>query len=178
MFVTIFIIVFGLVTFSWLHILNWIFALIVLIVLVYGVYYLLVTMRHHESFSALPRLKELVAMDPIVFKHTIFDLFKEHGYVGKLAMPSSDNVVDMWMHKDGIQYAIQVQHRSPRMSIREKHVRNFYEYILHFKNTVGIIVTTSDFTKVVYYWDRPRAHRLQLIPGRKLVRIMSGFESL
>jgi len=173
---SILLVVFALITFAWLHLLPIVFGVLVLIGLVYIVYYVLVKQHHYRQFFADPYLAPLYKADAHSVKKYIYDSFIGHGYTGKMEH-TTDELIDMWLSKDGITYALHFQHRLPRNYVREQRVKKFYRTIRPMPGVHGIIVTTSEFTNQAYYWGNQRKNRLKMIAGKDLAKMMAGVKN-
>jgi len=167
-------VLFGLMTFAWLGILLWVFLILIVIVLIYLCYYFLVKNRVKSTFTPVPYLRNLRQMEPIICKEYVFNLFTQHGYSGRILRVSEDDLIDMWLYKDGINYAVHFQHRFARMHVREKKVKKFFADVARYENVIGIIVTTTEFTNQARHWASGRGKKLRLVSGKKLARVIAG----
>jgi len=173
---SILLVVFALITFAWLNLLPVVFGIFVLGSLVYGTYYLLVKRHHYSQFLTDPYLTPLYNLDPGTAKQYVYDSFIAHGYTGNMEH-TTDGMIDMWLSKNGVTYAVHFQQRAPRDYVREERVKKFYRTIRPMPGVHGILVTTTKFTNQAYYWGKQRKKRLNMIAGKDLARMLAGIEN-
>ncbi len=155
------------------NIFKWILVLGIFAGVGYGLWYTLSRKKKTQHINFTPHLAHMRAMDPFDFEHYVAEIFKKYGFRAKPTVSVGDHGIDIWMYKDGVDYAVQVKRYQEKNTVGEKEVRDFYGSFVDYRNTVGWFVTTSDFTKQAYTWAQQRK-RLRLIPGEELSKIIAG----
>lgn len=134
----------------------------------------------HEAL-ALEILDRLFEMNPLRFERLILDLLKAMGYgAGTLAShhltrASGDNGIDGIIHEDALgldAVYIQAKRYAADNRVSRPAIQQFIGSLSGEGATKGVFVTTSDFSKDARDYLKKVTHRVVLINGTELARLM------
>jgi restriction system protein len=126
-------------------------------------------------------LDRLHAMHPVRFERLILDLLKAMGYgagtFGKheLTKTSGDGGIDGIIHEDALgldAVYIQAKRYQAETKVGRPAIQQFIGSLTGEGATKGVFVTTSDFSAEAHGYLAKVQHRVKLIGGRELARLM------
>jgi restriction system protein len=126
-------------------------------------------------------LDRLQSMHPIRFERLILDLLKAMGYgagtFGKHEMTkaSGDGGIDGIIHEDALgldAVYIQAKRYQAETKVGRPAIQQFIGSLTGEGATKGVFVTTSDFSAEAHGYLAKVQHRVKLIGGRELARLM------
>lgn len=138
---------------------------------------------HRELDAALEEnlLRQLYDMHPVRFERLILDLLKAMGYgagsFGKHEMTktSGDGGIDGIIHEDALgldAVYIQAKRYQAETKVGRPAIQQFIGSLTGEGATKGVFVTTSDFSAEARGYLAKVQHRVVLIGGRELARLM------
>jgi restriction system protein len=138
---------------------------------------------HREAMQKLENeiLKYVYAQSPAFFEHMIIDLLLAMGYANRKRDltqhigRSHDGGVDGIISQDllGLDIILlQAKRLKPGKSVSSSQARDFIGTLETKKATKGIFVTTGDFSSFAKSAIDRVSHRVRLINGRELARLM------
>lgn len=133
-------------------------------------------MRVEESVKS-ELLNKLKRLDPYLFEKVVLRLLKEMGYGEFIETPKSgDYGIDGVINEDklGLDKIYIQAKRFTEGKVREKDIRNFIGAMSGDTNK-GVFVTTSEFDKQAVEKAKNAHHKIILIDGNKLVKLMHEF---
>lgn len=90
-------------------------------------------------------------IDPFVFEKVVAELFKEQGYEVTTTSPRADGGKDIYVYKKdpltNLMFLVECKRYVPPNTVGVEIARQLYGVVQHERANVGIIVTTSYFTK-------------------------------
>lgn len=126
-------------------------------------------------------LQRLYRMNPVRFERLILDLLKAMGYgagsFGKHQMTkaSGDGGIDGIIHEDALgldAVYIQAKRYQAETKVGRPAIQQFIGSLTGEGATKGVFVTTSDFSAEAHGYLSKVQHRVKLIGGRELARLM------
>jgi restriction system protein len=126
-------------------------------------------------------LDRLHSMDPVRFERLILDLLKAMGYgagtFGKHEMTKTtgDGGIDGIIHEDALgldAVYIQAKRYQAETKVGRPAIQQFIGSLTGEGATKGVFVTTSDFSAEAHGYLAKVQHRVKLIGGRELARLM------
>lgn len=130
-------------------------------------------------------LSQLQAINPIRFERLILDLLTEMGYgAGNLAnsqmtKASGDGGIDGIINEDALgldAVYIQAKRYAPDIKVGRPALQAFVGSLTGEGATKGVFVTTSDFSKEARDYLNKVQHRIVLVNGERLARLMIQHE--
>ena len=143
--------------------------------------------RIEQDFNAIEAalsdevLSAIVSMDPIKFERLILDLLTKMGYgAGNIAnsqmtKTSGDGGIDGIINEDKLgldAVYIQAKRYAPETKVGRPALQAFVGSLTGEGATKGVFVTTSDFSKEARDYVEKVQHRIVLINGTRLARLM------
>ena len=143
----------------------------------------LIERAHKEIESAIidDLMSRMLAMHPVKFEELILDLLKAMGYgagsFGKHEMTktSGDGGIDGIIHEDALgldAVYIQAKRYQAETKVGRPAIQQFIGSLTGEGATKGVFVTTSDFSAEARGYLAKVQHRVVLIGGRELARLM------
>ncbi len=138
----------------------------------------------HQSIQdalALELLSTIKASSPAFFEQLIIDLLIAMGYggtsedAGRALGRSGDNGVDGVIDQDPLgvdQIYIQAKRYQENNTVGAADIRDFFGSLSLKKASKGIFVTTSSFTPSAIDTSKNLSHRIVLIDGKQLAKLM------
>ena len=137
--------------------------------------------KEAEAALAEDLLQRLYSMHPVRFERLILDLLKAMGYgsgtFGKHEMTktSGDGGIDGIIHEDALgldAVYIQAKRYQAETKVGRPAIQQFIGSLTGEGATTGVFVTTSDFSAEAHGYLSKVQHRVVLIGGRELARLM------
>jgi restriction system protein len=137
--------------------------------------------KEAEAALAEDLLQRLYSMHPVRFERLILDLLKAMGYgsgtFGKHEMTktSGDGGIDGIIHEDALgldAVYIQAKRYQAETKVGRPAIQQFIGSLTGEGATKGVFVTTSDFSAEARGYLSKVQHRVVLIGGRELARLM------
>lgn len=138
----------------------------------------------HQSINdalALDLLTSIRECSPVFFEQLIIDLLIAMGYggtsenAGRALGRTGDNGVDGVIDQDPLgvdQIYVQAKRYQPNNTVGSSDIRDFFGSLSLKKATKGIFVTTSSFTPSAIQTAKDLSHRIVLIDGKQLAKLM------
>jgi restriction system protein len=126
-------------------------------------------------------LDRLQAMHPVRFERLILDLLKAMGYGAgsfgrhEMTKASGDGGIDGIIHEDALgldAVYIQAKRYQAETKVGRPAIQQFIGSLTGEGATKGVFVTTSDFSAEAHGYLTKVQHRVKLIGGRELARLM------
>lgn len=126
-------------------------------------------------------LERLHAMDPVRFERLILDLLKAMGYGAgsfgshEMTRASGDGGIDGIIHEDALgldAVYIQAKRYAPDSKVGRPAIQQFIGSLTGEGATKGVFVTTSTFSAEARDYLKKVQHRVVLIDGSQLARLM------
>lgn len=126
-------------------------------------------------------LERLHAMDPVRFERLILDLLKAMGYGAgsfgshEMTRASGDGGIDGIIHEDALgldAVYIQAKRYQPESRVGRPAIQQFIGSLTGEGATKGVFVTTSTFSAEARDYLKKVQHRVVLIDGSQLARLM------
>lgn len=90
-------------------------------------------------------IKEIDRMKGDIFENYLYEVYKNHGYKGKVTKTSGDYGADLILTKDKVSYVVQAKRYSKPVGV--KAVQEVLGAMLFYKCDKAIVVTNNNFTK-------------------------------
>ena len=137
--------------------------------------------REMQASLEVDLLQHLHAMDPVRFERLILDLLKAMGYGAgsfgshEMTRTSGDGGIDGIIHEDALgldAVYIQAKRYAPESKVGRPAIQQFIGSLTGEGATKGVFVTTSAFSTEARAYLGKVQHRVVLIDGSQLARLM------